>query len=177
MDYAQILPQLFLGSYPRSIDDIDRLRQESAITAVLNLQTDADMRSHGLFWGPLKAHYAACGITLRRVAVRDYDALHLRYKLPECVRALDRLLTPGHLVYLHCTAGVGRSPSVAIAYLHWCGAWALDDAAAHVIGRRVCSPNVEAIRLANWHPANRKSPPRPQADQARSGSSQRKRDE
>ena len=28
MDYAQILPRFFLGSYPRNIADIDRLRQE-----------------------------------------------------------------------------------------------------------------------------------------------------
>jgi hypothetical protein len=45
MDYAQIVPELFLRSHPRSADDIDRLRQEAAITAVLNLQTDDDMRS------------------------------------------------------------------------------------------------------------------------------------
>jgi hypothetical protein len=45
MDYAQILPELCLGSYPRSVDDIERLRQDAAITGVLNLQTDDDMRS------------------------------------------------------------------------------------------------------------------------------------
>src|SRR2546428_5262245 len=95
MDYAQILPRFFLGSYPRNIGDIDRLRQESAITAVLNLQTDGDMRSHGLFWGPLKAYYATCGMTLRRVPVRDYDATHLRKKLPQCGRSVSvKLILP-----------------------------------------------------------------------------------
>ena len=45
MDYAQILSGLFIGSHPQTIDDVEQLRRESAITAVLNLQTDEDMRS------------------------------------------------------------------------------------------------------------------------------------
>jgi len=44
MDYTQILPELFPGLLSRSADHIDRLCQEAAITAVLNLQTDDDMR-------------------------------------------------------------------------------------------------------------------------------------
>jgi hypothetical protein len=65
MDYAQILPRLFIGSHPKTIDDIDRLRRESAITAVLNLQTDEDMLSVKLDWRPLEAHYRASGIARR----------------------------------------------------------------------------------------------------------------
>jgi hypothetical protein len=40
MDYAQIIPGLFVGSHPQAVSDIERLRLDSAITAVLNLQTD-----------------------------------------------------------------------------------------------------------------------------------------
>lgn len=43
MDYAQILPELFVGSRPRDADDIDRLRGEADVTAVLDLQMDDDM--------------------------------------------------------------------------------------------------------------------------------------
>ena len=65
MNYAQILPELLLGSYPRSADNIDRLRQEAVITAVLNLQTGDDMRSLNLSWETLHAHYKACHVDLR----------------------------------------------------------------------------------------------------------------
>ncbi len=121
MEYVQILPQLFLGSHPQTTDEIERLRQEAGITAVLNLQTDDDMRAVNLVWEPLEAHYQTCGIELSRLPVRDFDPVDLREKLAECVRTLDRLLAASHSVYLHCTAGTGRSPTVAIAYLHWCG--------------------------------------------------------
>ena len=149
MEYAKILPHLFVGSYPSNAEDVEKLRRECGITAVLNLQTDEDICSRDIAWELLEAHYRACGILLFRVRVRD-EVAALREKLPECVRALDRLLEARYMVYLHCTAGVGRSPTVAIAYLHWCQGWDLDAAVAYVKERRPCSPNVEAVRLAVW---------------------------
>ncbi len=148
MDYDQILPQLLVGSCPKSSDDIDKLRRETGITAVLNLQTDEDLRYCNFAWQPLQAHYTACGIELQRIPVRDFDPVDLQAKLPECARVLNQLLTAGHSVYVHCTAGAGRSPTVAIAYLIWCGGWELDEAVAYVTQRRPCSPNVDVIHLA-----------------------------
>lgn len=148
MDYVQLLPLLFIGSFPRGADDVEKLRQESGITAVLNLQTDDDMRSLNLAWEPLEAHYKASGMELWRVPVNE-EPIEIREKLPECVRRLDRLLASGHTVYVHCTAGVCRSPTVAIAYLHWCYSWNLVVAETYVKQRRQCSPNLDAIRQAN----------------------------
>lgn len=159
MDYTQILPQLFVGSNPQDTGDIDRLRKDSGITAVLNLQTDEDMRSLDVVWELLEAYYAKCGIELRRVPVSDFNPVDLQEKLPECVRALDRLLGAGHSVYLHCTAGANRSPTVAIAYLHWRQGWDLDRAIAHVKERRQCAPDADAILLADWHETREQSTP------------------
>ena len=89
MRYAKVLPQLFLGSRPEIPADIDRLRFGSGITAVLNLQTDDDMRAVNLVWQPLENHYRTSGIQLCRVPVLDFDPVNLREKLPECVRALS----------------------------------------------------------------------------------------
>jgi hypothetical protein len=55
MNYAQSLSGLFVGSYPQAIGDVEQLRRESAITAVLNLQTDEDMCSVNLNWHFLRA--------------------------------------------------------------------------------------------------------------------------
>jgi hypothetical protein len=43
MDVSQILPNLFVGSYPAGQEDVDQLRRELGVTAVLNVQTDEDM--------------------------------------------------------------------------------------------------------------------------------------
>jgi protein-tyrosine phosphatase len=150
MNYAQLLDQLFLGSRPETPADIDRLKLDAGITAVLNLQTDEDMRAVHLVWEPLEAHYQTSDIRLCRIPVRDFDPIDLRERLPDCVHALDSLVSAGHLVYLHCTLGAARSPTVAIAYLQHCRGWNLDQAVTYVKGRWQCSPNTEAIRLAHW---------------------------
>lgn len=51
-------------------------------------------------------------------------------------------------IYLHCTAGIGRSPTVGIGYLHYCMGWELNDAARYVKEVRKCSPHLEALGLA-----------------------------
>lgn len=107
MDYHRILPKLFIGSYPESAEDIERLKREAGVTAVLNLQTDDDMRYFKLDWDSLLHHYKSCGIELRRVPVRDFDAVDLRRKLPASVSTFNDLLESGHTVYLHCSAGAG----------------------------------------------------------------------
>jgi protein-tyrosine phosphatase len=148
MDYHRILAKLYVGSYPEQADDIRLLKREAGITAVLNLQTDDDMRHFKLNWDELLLHYKNSDIDVRRVSVRDFDPDDLRTKLPTCVATLDQLLQSGHRVYLHCSAGAGRSPTVAIAYLSWCCGWELNKAIGHVMECRPCSPCLEAISLA-----------------------------
>ena len=87
-------------------------------------------------------------MNVRRVPVRDFDPDDLRKRLPACVQELHDLLSAGYIVYLHCTAGCGRSPTVAIAYLIWHRGVALADAWAYVRSRRDCSPTIEAILSA-----------------------------
>lgn len=119
-----------------------------AVTAVLNLQTDEDMASVGLLWQPLERHYKTTAVRLVRIPVRE-EQEEMAAKFAHCVRTLRTLLSEGHIVYLHCTAGIARSPAVAIGYLHWDRGWEWDDAVAHLRQvRKNCSPHLEALRLA-----------------------------
>lgn len=151
IDYNHIQPRLLVGTLPQSSHDVETLRKEEGVTAVLNLQTDGDLRMYG-FAEPLESLYAGSSVKLCRMPVRDFDESDLQERLPECVAVLDELLKEGHTVYLHCTAGVNRSPTVAIAYLYRHLGWELDAAVEHVEGCRACSPKVEAIRRAKWDP-------------------------
>jgi hypothetical protein len=42
MNLNHILPRLFIGSCPTHADDINHLKVDYGITAILNLQTDSD---------------------------------------------------------------------------------------------------------------------------------------
>jgi atypical dual specificity phosphatase len=148
MDVSQILPNLFVGSYPGSPEDIDQLRQEFGITAVLNVQTDEDMAYWGLDWDHLESHYHDVGVEVQRVPVRDFDPEDLRRQLPKYVEVLDELLRQGHAVYIHCNMGINRSPTIVIAYLHWVQGWDLEKATDRVLKCRSCDPYVDAIGLA-----------------------------
>ena len=148
MNLTQVVPRLFVGSCPTTTDDIDHLKAEQGITAILNLQTDHDFDYYDLDWERIEAHCHELGIEVRRVPVRDFDGMDLRKKLPQCVQVLDKLLKDGHIVYTHCNVGMGQSPTLAIAYLVQKQGWNLDEAIEHVSRCGSCSPNIEAIMQA-----------------------------
>lgn len=150
MDFDEILPTIFVGSHPESPHDIDRLK-ELGITAVLNLQTDDDFRYLGIDWPAQRARYFAQHIEVLRVPIPDFDDNALREKLPGAVSQLAGLLEQGHVVYVHCSAGINRSPSVVIGYLHEVQGWSLEDAELQVRKCRDCMPVMDAIRGAVWN--------------------------
>jgi protein-tyrosine phosphatase len=149
MDVSRILPNLFVGPAPKSSRDIIYLKQDCEISAILNVQTDEDIAHWGLTRDSLESYYQKVGIEFQRVPVQDFDPEDLQRKLPQCVEVLDHLLHQGHKVYVHCSMGINRSPTVVIAYLHWIQGWRLEDAFAHVTKCRSCDPCIEAIRGAS----------------------------
>jgi protein-tyrosine phosphatase len=140
-----ILPQILVGSCPLSRTDIDQLKADFGVTAVLNLQTEDDFRYMGIDWPDLEAHYREAAIAVRRSPVRDFDPASLRENLPQCVTHLDALCRAGHTVYVHCNAGINRSPTTIIAYLHWIERQELGEAVWLVTSRHACEPYVMAI--------------------------------
>jgi len=148
MDFDKILDDLYVGSFPESNSDIDALKR-NGITAVLNLQSDEDLRTYDVDWSALHTHYVAVGIKVRRAPMRDFDDDDLRSQLPDAALALAELLDDDHKVFVHCNAGVNRSPSVIISYLHWFQNWTLDDAEGHVRNCHPCAPVMQVIKQAS----------------------------
>ena len=147
LNYDEILPELIVGCCPDSYQDVLEIKAVGA-TALLSLQTDEDLAERGLSWSDIEDWCRAAGIVARREPVRDFDPDHLTERLPDCARTLDELIGSGHRVYLHCTAGVNRSPSVAIAWLVWKRGKTLEEAYAFVTRRRYSEPNLHTIRAA-----------------------------
>ena len=89
MDCGRILPNLFVGVCPRTVDDIDELKREHSIDGVLNLQTDEDFWRLGIDWSSIEEHCETLGIKTRRAPVRDFDGDDLCKQLAKCVRTLE----------------------------------------------------------------------------------------
>jgi atypical dual specificity phosphatase len=143
-----IQPNLWVGPTPRTDGDFNHL-QSLKITAVLSLQNEDDRDYGGV--GSERAAAARAGLVFENVPVKDFNNTELQLRLPDCVRALEGLLHQGHSVYVHCHAGITRSPTVIAAYLHWCCGWKLDVSLAHVKQCRPCFPIEDVIRHARWN--------------------------
>jgi atypical dual specificity phosphatase len=146
--------EVIVGTQPTSKRDIDRLRDVEGVMNVLNTQRDEDMEYWKVDFSEVKAAVAKRRMTLARVPFVDFCADSLRSGLPEGARVLDALVTGkeggGGATYVHCTAGMGRSPALVIAYMYWFldEYETLDGAYEGLTSIRPCGPKKESIRLA-----------------------------
>ena len=145
MDVSRITPTLLVGSCPRGPQDAGSLQEVHGVSAVLSLQSEDDLRYWQIDWDALCARYRELGIAVHRVPILDFNPDDLRRQLPRAVRTLRDLLDAGGTVFVHCNAGINRSPSVVIAYLYWFAGWALLPAVRHVQTCRSCDPYLAAI--------------------------------
>ncbi|GFQ04398.1 phosphoglucan phosphatase lsf2 chloroplastic [Phtheirospermum japonicum] len=151
MNYTVITENLIVGSQPQKIEDIDHLKMEQDVGYILNLQQDRDVE----YWGiDLKSIINKCkeiGIRHMRRPAKDFDPDSLRNGLPKAVSSLEWALSEGNgRVYVHCTAGLGRAPAVAIAYMFWFCNMNLGTAYDTLTSKRPCGPNKRAIRGATY---------------------------
>ncbi len=144
-DLSEVHPKLLVGAYPIPVN-ARWLNQCHAVTAVVNLQDDGDLRSKGLQLSELEAAYDHARIVFSRVPITDYDPSSLVAQLERAIDAVDTFIRDGHRVYLHCNAGVNRAPTVAIAWLHARGGLSLAEAYDLVRQRRPCAPYVEVLK-------------------------------
>src|SRR5574341_1861622 len=109
----RLRPYLYFGPsvYP---PDLPRLRQ-AGITAVLSLQ----QAGVDLPQAAVDRMRAACAPTIafENVGIHDYDPEAVIAALPGVLHRLAHLLAHGSVVYVHCSEGINRAPSVVLAYL------------------------------------------------------------
>jgi atypical dual specificity phosphatase len=141
---AIIADRLWVGSYPRP-EDVKQLK-ELGVTTVVSLQSDGDIAGEGISTKKLLKAYNAAQIKFLQVAINDFDKEDLLRNIPRCVAELEAALRPGAAkVYLHCTAGLNRAPTVAAAYLMRMQRMSPKDAYDYVLARRYCRPYLDVL--------------------------------
>src|SRR5262249_26844825 len=139
-----IRPELLVGEYPNP-GDVAWLRDTHGVTAVVSLQDDADLASKNLGLRELERAYRQEHVTFHHMPIPDGATEGLADPLPAIRTLLVELIARGERVYLHCSAGMNRAPTVAIAYLHVQEGLPLAVARDDVKGRRHCVPYMRAL--------------------------------
>ncbi|CAN6302628.1 unnamed protein product [Urochloa humidicola] len=149
MNYNFIRPDLIVGSCLQTPVDVDKLRK-IGVRTIFCLQQDSDLEYFGV---NIRAIQDYClqfkDIEHCRAEIRDFDAFDLRLRLPAVVSKLHKLVNcNGGVTYIHCTAGLGRAPAVALAYMFWILGYSLNEGHQLLQSKRACFPKLEAIKLA-----------------------------
>ncbi len=116
LNWDEVRNDLVIGSCPMTTADIGRIRDETAVTALLSLQSDACHEAFGIDWDAFRAHGELLDLAMVNAPMLDFDPPDQRRALPGAIGCLHDLLTAGHRVYLYCTAGENRAPLAALAY-------------------------------------------------------------
>eukprot|EP00891_Asterochloris_glomerata_P008216 jgi/Astpho2/8216/e_gw1.00122.113.1_t len=150
MNFNYILDDLIVGSCPQTAADVDRLAEQEGVGTIFCLQEDSDMAYFDLDLQPILHRCQQRGdIKHVRYPIRDFDPFSLRQRLPGAVAALLKEAQSGRgKLYIHCTAGMGRAPGTALAFMYWCRGFQLMDGHSLLTSRRACHPKLAAIRAA-----------------------------
>ena len=143
--YTDLDEQLAVGSHPHAPEHMMALSRDHGVTSVLCLQSDDDLASRGLQWSVLWQFYMRLGIDVTRVPITDFDKKDLLVHLDAAVAALNDALGEGGKVYVHCSAGLNRSPTVIIGYLVKHRDMSLDEAVAWISARHNCVPYPDVL--------------------------------
>eukprot|EP00892_Ulva_mutabilis_P010884 jgi/Ulvmu1/8168/UM040_0065.1 len=149
MNYNLIKEDIIVGSCLQTPDDVDTLK-EAGVSVVICLQQDTDMAYFDLDIEPVQDRAGEVDLRHVRLRINDMDPLNLRLRLPDVIAQMHKEVTaagPGK-IYVHCTAGMGRAPAVALAYMWWVHGLPLDPTFDELRSKRWCSPAISAIRQA-----------------------------
>ncbi len=146
--FSWILPnQLAVGSFPQKTTSASQLRREG-ITAVLCLNEEQEQPvpediQNGFLW--------------QRVAIPDgfTGGVPSEAQFGEALKILNRWQRKGHVVYVHCLAGVGRSASICCLYVAQKQGLSLEDAIAFVKEQHhYASPDKHQVKVMQQYLAS-----------------------
>lgn len=117
LDWAEITPTIVIGTCPMTPADVERIRDEAGVSAILNVQHGDCLAYWSIDYRAHESRGRQLGLEMARCPIRDFDIDDMRRQLPAATAALARLQAAGHRTYVHCTAGLGRAPLTVLAWL------------------------------------------------------------
>lgn len=151
----EIEPGLWLGRAPQSPEDFAALR-DLGVQDLVTLQTEDEARSGGVHPTVAFRLAAMMGLVLHRCPIVDFNAASLRNGARPAAETLAALRGRGRRVYVHCRAGINRSPTIVACYLALARGLSPADACAEVLRLHPEGmPEEDVVRLVAKRPIRR----------------------
>lgn len=126
---STVLPYLLLGGRRDAEDHV--LLHDRGVGAVLNVTQAEHVQKMP-------------GVRYKQLPVLDTWHQNIERFFAESYDFIESARLGGHVVMVHCSAGISRSATIVIAYLMRKNMWTLDQAYSHVRAvRPVISPNLD----------------------------------
>ena len=107
--YSRVTPSLYVG--PQHRENGKRALLQAGITHTVNMRSEFDDAAHGLALDATPTRESYCHLPT------PDDHAPSPAHLSAGVAFIDGAIEDGGKVYIHCSAGVGRAPTMAAAYL------------------------------------------------------------
>ena len=147
LNWGRVRDDIIVGSCPMTRSDIDVIHGGTGATAISSVQCDDCRAAFRVDLEDHIRHAKRRSLLLVNAPMRDFDVRDQRRHLVDAVLCLARLLSAGHRVHVHCTAGINRAPLTVLGYLTFVEGWRHDEALALIrAGRPQAEPYSEAWR-------------------------------
>eukprot|EP00439_Symbiodinium_sp_Y106_P029184 s7339_g3.t1 len=131
-EFHKILPRLFLGSLPRSLEDLEFLKAEG-VGAVVTLNEPWEMALSSRFVRD------DCGLDHLHIPTPDFFS-PTQPDIQAAVTFITDHIAKGNGVYVHCNGGRGRSVVCVLCYLVSSEGMTAEEAFDMVAGKRRVAP-------------------------------------
>ena len=149
MSLSQISAQVIVGSSPKDVGDVRELHEKHAVTSVLSLQTDADLRTRKINIDLLALHYQKRAINFKRFPIDDVNPEDMAQKILKPIQYLIDQVNKDKLVYVHCNAGICRATSTVLGYLYLEQGMTMQQGLEYIRSKRpIANPYVSAVTQA-----------------------------
>lgn len=150
---------LWVARAPRGPEDYALIRG-LGVADIVTLQTEDEARSVGLRPDVSFRLALAHGLREHRIGIEDFSPRDLAARTPDAAAVIAGLRARGRSVFVHCAAGLNRSPTVVAAVLAWTRGLDAREACARVVEAHPSHPDPEVVARALRVLKGRDTPPR-----------------